>query len=180
MGAYEDAFGVRPAVVETNVAAEHCSTLNFLREVSGRPAAPPNLSGSIRKAESGYQLMGNVRADAGRNLWLFLVSPNGGIYDLTAQSTETTDGRSFGVGISAASTQTGKDVASFLLVALTTESSIAAVAAAPSGAPADELLPSVLDELRANGENPAVSVLALRDETPVKPEEDLPEADDAP
>lgn len=180
INAYGEAFGVRPAVVETNVAAEHCSTLNFLREVSGRPAAPPNLSGSIRSAESGYQLLGDVRVDAGRNLWLFLVSPTGGVYDLTGQSTETADGRSFGVGISAASTQIGMDVASFLLVALTTESPITAVAAAPSGASADELLPNVLEELRANGENPAVSVLALRDETPVKPEADSQELDDAP
>lgn len=175
--AYEEAFGVRPAVVETRVAADHCSTLNFLGEVSGRPAAPPELTGSIRSAESGFQLVGKVRPDAGRNLWLFLVSPSGGIYDLTGQSKETTDGRSFGVSISAAATGGNQDVASFLLVALTTEAPITAVAAAPSGARATELLPRVLDELRANGEDPAVSVLALRDETPEEPQENSPKPD---
>lgn len=175
--AYEEAFGVRPAVVETRVAADHCPALNFLREVSGRPAVPPELTGDIRAVEAGFQLVGMVKPDAGRNLWLFLVSPNGGIYDLTGQSEETTEGRRFGVSISAAATDGDRDVASFLLVALTTEEPITAVAAAPSGAPATELLPRVLDELRANGENPAVSVLALRGETPEESQETSLEPD---
>lgn len=162
MDAYETSFGVRPATVETRVAAAHCPALNFLREVSGRPAAPPQLTASITSAESGFRLIGEVKWDTGRNLWLFLVSQDGGIYDLTAQGSETPDGRRFGVGISSASTGGAADVAPFLLVALTTEKPVTAVAAAPSGAPAAELLPRVLDELRANGENPAAGVLALR------------------
>ncbi|RNF34473.1 serine/threonine-protein kinase [Paracoccus methylarcula] len=175
--AYEEAFGVRPAVVETQVAAGHCPALNFLREVSGRPAVPPELTASIRSAASGFQLVGKVSSDAERNLWLFLVSPDGRIYDLTGQSREVPGGRSFGVGISAPVTDDDPDAAPFLLAALTTGGPITAVAAAPSGAPAAELLPRVLDELRANGENPAVSVLALQAEKPEEPRDETPEPD---
>ncbi|RJE87914.1 serine/threonine-protein kinase [Paracoccus onubensis] len=173
--AYEAEFGTRPTIIETQVMPQHCPALEFLREVSGRPAAPPMLTATIRSAEEGYQLVGSVNADTARQLWLFLVSPTGGIYDLTGQSSETSDGRQFGVGISAVQADDDPAVAPFLLVALTTEKPIAAVAAAPAGASADELLPRVLQELHANEENPAVSVLALRAKAPA----DVPAVDNA-
>lgn len=181
--AYEAEFGARPTIIETQVMPQHCPALEFLREISGRPAAPPMLTATIRLADEGYQLIGDVNADTARNLWLFLVSPTGGIYDLTGQSSETSDGRRFGVGISAVQADDNPAAAPFLLVALTTEKPIAAVAAAPAGASADELLPRVLEELRANEENPAVSVLALRAEAPseaaVSDDAENSESDDA-
>lgn len=166
--AYEAEFGTRPTIVETRVMPQHCPALEFLREVSGRPAAPPALTATIRATASGYQLIGKVDADTARNLWLFLVSPTGGIYDLTGQSSETPDGRAFGVGISAVQATDDPAAIPFLLVALTTEQPVAAVAAAPAGASADELLPRVLEELRTNEENPAASVLALRADGPAE------------
>ena len=116
-------------------------------------------------------------APAARNLWLFLVAPDGAVYDLTAQATRDDDGRDrFGISVGMA--EGGQP---YLLAALASDVALASVAAAPAASPAAELLPRVLDELRAAGSAPAVDLVVIMPEPaeePAEPEAEEPEAAD--
>ena len=70
-----------------------------------------------------------------------------------------------GAGMRAAlESSTRARTAATLLAALSTEGALASVAAAPAGAPAVELMPRVLEELRAAEAAPAVEFLLLKPE----------------
>ena len=156
--AYDARFGVSPGVQQTMASAAQCPALAFLREVSGRPAPPLLLRAEASAANQQLQVRGALEAGADRNLWLWLVPPSGEVYDLSAQLAPPAGGaRDFGFALALG----GQAPGSYLLVALATEAPLAAVAAAPSGTPADELLPRVLDELRASGQAPAVAVQVI-------------------
>lgn len=104
-----------------------------------------------------------------QNLWLFLVAPDGAVYDLTAQLSAPDQGsRGFGFALSPdGQGQNGP----FLLVALGSSAALAAVAAAPSGVPAADILPVVLEELRRAGGSLSVAseLVALVPATPPAP-----------
>lgn len=156
--AYDARFGVSPGVQQTMASAAQCPALAFLREVSGRPAPPLLLRAEASAANQQLQVRGALEAGPDRNLWLWLVPPSGEVYDLSAQLAAAAAGaRDFGFALALG----GQAPGSYLLVALATEAPLAAVAAAPSGTPADELLPRVLDELRASGQAPAVAVQVI-------------------
>ena len=160
LSAYQAAFGTRPAVIESRIATGQCATLDFLREVSGRPAPAIALAVQSETAADGFQVRGETAPPAGRSLWLFLVAPDGLIYDLTAQSSRGSDGRDhFGFSIGTGAQSAG---APYILAALSTEAALTSVAAAPVAAPASDLLPRVLEELRASGAAPAVEVVVLK------------------
>ncbi|WJS86873.1 serine/threonine-protein kinase [Paracoccus sp. TOH] len=155
VAAYGGRFGVSPSVQRGLVSDAQCPTLAFLREIAGRPAPPVMLQAQASAAGDRLQIRGSVDAGEGRNLWLLIVPPSGEIYDLSSQLGDAGGGgRSFGFALSQGPAGTG----SYLLIALATNAPIAAVAAAPSGVPAEELLPRVLEELRAAGEAPSIAV----------------------
>ncbi|SEH57958.1 serine/threonine-protein kinase [Paracoccus alkenifer] len=159
LSAYEAEFGTRPAVVRDRVSPAQCAGLDFLREVSGRPAPAVALSVRSDSVADGFQIRGEVTQPPGRSLWLFLVAPDGAVYDLTGQSRRDEDGRDrFAVSIGTGG-QAAEDA--YLLAALSTQAALASVAAAPAGAPAAELMPRVLEELRTAKAAPAVEILLL-------------------
>ena len=164
--AYEQKFGVRPGVVRHQVSEAQCAALDFLQEIAGRPAPAPLLDVGVVTNGDTFQLQGAVRKAANaknNNLWLFLVSPTGGIYDLTSQLQPDEDGADhFGVSIqSETGQQTNDDL--FMLVALTTQFPLVSVTAAPAGVAAAELLPRVVGELKANADIPAMEVVVFKD-----------------
>ncbi|RJL21838.1 serine/threonine-protein kinase [Paracoccus siganidrum] len=162
VAAYDAAFGTRPSVVQERVGEAQCPALDFLREASGRPAPPPGLTADVDLAAEGFQVRGEVSNLSDRNLWLFLVAPDGAVYDLTGQSQRGEDGRDrFGVAIGTGAAEAG---GAYLLVALSTEAPLASVAAAPAGSPAAQLLPRVLEELHGSGAAPALDVIVLKPE----------------
>lgn len=162
VAAYDAAFGTRPSVVQERVSQAQCPALDFLRDVSGRPAPPPGLVADVDAAAQGFQIRGEVSNLSERNLWLFLVAPDGAVYDLTGQSQRGEDGRDrFGVAIGTGAAEIG---GAYLLVALSTEAPLASVAAAPVGAPAAQLMPRVLEELRGSVASPAVDVVVIKSE----------------
>ena len=173
LAAYEAEFGTRPAVVSHRVAAAQCPALDFLREISGRPAPAVALAVQSETVADGFQIRGEVSLPPGRSLWLFLIAPDGAVYDLTGQSLRGDDGRDrFAISIGTGGQPAD---AAYLLAALSTEGALASVAAAPAGAPAVELMPRVLEELRAAGAAPAVEFLLLKPEDAVGDVRGLPD-----
>ncbi|MFO1138657.1 MAG: serine/threonine-protein kinase [Paracoccus sp. (in: a-proteobacteria)] len=176
-GAYERAFGTRAAVLTQAVTPQQCAAVDFLREVSGRPAPAADLRVDARAIGDSIQIHGTVGMAADRSLWLFLVAPDGKVYDLTAQlAAPGGAARSFGFALSAAGQ--GQGAGPFLLVALGSAAPLAAVAAAPSGVAAADILPMVLDELRQAGAAPSVAadVVAVAAPGPAPPADAGPEA----
>ena len=177
LAAYEAQFGTRPSLVSQQVAQAQCPAVDFLRQISGRPAAAPALSVDVQGGGQAFQIRGEVSGMAARNLWLFLVAPDGAVYDLTAQATRDADGRDrFGISVGMA--EGGQP---YLLAALASDVALTSVAAAPAASPAAELLPRVLDELRAAGAAPAADLVVITPEPaeePAEPEAEEPEAAD--
>lgn len=164
VAAYDTTFGVSPAVVQETVSPQQCAVLNFLRNIAGRPAPSPTLSAGVTVSPASFQVQGTVQSgdpSGERNLWLFLVSPNGGVYDLTNQLQGDGGGpRSFGISVQADADDAAQQ-ASYLMVAMTSANPLASVSAATAGAAADQLLPRVLAELQQNEDNPALDVFAF-------------------
>ncbi|HRM73443.1 MAG TPA: hypothetical protein PLI13_01860 [Paracoccus sp. (in: a-proteobacteria)] len=181
--AYDRAFGTRATVLSQTVTPDQCPAVDFLHEVSGRPAPAADLRVNAREAGGSVQIQGSVAMGADRNLWLFLVAPEGEVYDLTAQlSAPDANSRGFGFALSSGGGTEG--AGPFLLVALGSGAALASVAAAPSGVPAAEILPAVLAELRGMGDSPSVAVevvaLAPRAEPPAGDSAQAPPPESAP
>lgn len=156
LDAYQKAFSVRPDVIATHIDAAQCAVVDVLSQLISRPAPPVDLTLRLDPTADGFQMRGDVAGLQGRNLWLFLVTPQGGLHDMTGQAAPSQAGVQFGAAIRQVA-QAGTD-APYLLVALATDSPLAAIAAAPAGVPGAQLLPRVLDEIRQSGESPAVAV----------------------
>ena len=150
--AYAREFGASPATILQQITPDQCPVADFLTEAAGRPASSPALTADPAETDSGFQIQGQVHRND-RNLWLFIASPQGEIYNLTDQVQP--DGR-FAVGIQAADRD-----AAYMLVALGTNAPLTSVTAAPPATKATVLLPKVIDELNRSSEFPAVDVLLI-------------------
>lgn len=157
--AYATRFGVSPAIASADVTTAQCPALDFLSELSGRPALPPALSLDSDTADSGMTVSGRIRELSGRSLWLFVVSPKGGVYDLSSTATVQADGSfAFDFGISLSNETTPQRQ---VIIAVASDKPLTTVAAAPSGVDAGALLPLALDEIRKNGGAVGVDVAIL-------------------
>ncbi|WP_411840229.1 serine/threonine protein kinase [Paracoccus sp. ME4] len=155
--AFEARFGARPAVRDVQVAAPQCPALDFLREIAGRPSAAPLLQARATPEGDALRLEGRATAAQGRSLWLFLVAPDGRIYDLTGQAAADAEGR-FALAIRSAD---GAPEGGYILAAVANDQPLASVSAAPAGTAAADLLPHVLAELNGQGASPATAVVAV-------------------
>ena len=154
--AYAGQFGVSPSTQRVRLAQPQCDALQFLRQLAGYPAPLIGLQASGQAAEGQLQIRGTVTGLPERSLWLALVPPTGEIYDLSAQLGQTTgENRAFGFALSQ------PEPGTYLLIAMSTATPVAALAAAPSGVAPDTLLPRVLDEIMASAEAPSISVRAV-------------------
>ncbi|WP_405402658.1 protein kinase domain-containing protein [Paracoccus sp. Ld10] len=157
--AYGTRFGAAPSILSRRIASAQCPALDFLRQIAGRPARPPLLEATSIVEATGFQIRGRALAGAeGRSLWLFLLAPDGKVYDLSAQISANDDG---GFAVAVQLPEDATRDASYLLVGLGVEDPLASVTAAPSGADAADLLPRVLAELNATSAAPAAGLIVL-------------------
>ena len=127
--------------------AQHA--LQMARDLAGRGTAPPQVAVDLAPVAEGIGLRGTVSRLGGRNLWLFLVSPEGSVFDLTGQTAAQGKDRA---DLAAMISAPGGSLADgYLLVAAVSPQPLAAVAAAPAAAAADTLLPRVMAEITAQG-----------------------------
>ena len=149
LAAYEAKFGTRPDLLRHPVDARQCAALQMVRDLAGRGTAPPQIAVDLVPVAEGVGLRGTVTRLGGRNLWLFLVSPEGSVFDLTGQTAAQGKDRA---DLAAMISAPGGPLADgYLLVAAVTPEPLAAVAAAPAAAAAEMLLPRVMAEITAQG-----------------------------
>ena len=161
LDAYQSAFGARPEIVPHRIAAAQCPAIAFARELAGRPAAPLALQATAEADAGGTALRATVSGLGERSPWVFLIAPDGSLYDLTARTTQMPGG-DLGLGVSIAGSGGG---GTYLLAATASAAPLTSVAAAPAQARANDLLPAVMKELRRLGasptEAPGVAIMPL-------------------
>ncbi|MDO5631664.1 MAG: serine/threonine-protein kinase [Paracoccus sp. (in: a-proteobacteria)] len=158
LAGYDAAFGARPALLENRVTQAQCPALDFVRELQGRAELTPVLTLDSAAVTAGTgTVAGSLRDLRGRFLWLFLVSANGEVHDLSARLSANPDGRmAFAFAMAASA---GDAPEPQLIVALASRDPLVApVAATAAGQAAADLLPRVLDEIRATGGTAAADV----------------------
>jgi len=155
-GAYGQAFGAQPAVVERIVTPAQCAALNLLRGLQGRGVIAPVLQLDTDIMKSGGTVVGRVSEIHGRPLWLFLVSDQGGVHNLSPHLKSQADGNyTFSFGMSLAE---GADPSAQLIVVIASKTALVSTAAGADGAEAASLLPLVMAEIEGRSGNSAASV----------------------
>ena len=159
--AYTTAFGTRPAITPRLVGQSQCPVVDFAGALAGRTALPPEIESAAQATATGFQTEAEITGIDARNLWLALITPDGSVYDLTAQATTQTDGRVTAGASVDVPNASAPGAAPYLLLAVTSSEPLVTIAAAPAGAPAATLLPAVLNELQADGSAAAASLSVL-------------------
>ncbi len=121
----------------------------------GRGSVPPLLTLDSDEMASGGSVVGRISDTRGRVIWLFLVSASGAVHDLSGRLEAQADGS--WLFALAAQSLSGRAEPQ-LLVALTTEDPLVTAAAAPAGALAEDLLPSVLKEISGRPDGAAAQL----------------------
>lgn len=154
--AYEEQFGARPEVIDRVIDPVQCAALDFARAVQAAGQTAPVLTLNADALESGDTLRATLRGFKERNMWVFLVSGGGGVYNLTPRLEETgNDAFGLGFGLNRGE---GGGPTSNLIVAVASPQPLINAAAAADGALAAELLPLVQAEIAGRGHEAAVSV----------------------
>ena len=154
--AYSRAFGAQPVVVERIVNPSQCAALDLLRGLQGRKAIAPIMTLDADVLQSGGTVVGRIRETRGRPLWLFLVSAEGGVHNLSSRLKAQPDGSyvfSFGLALAQ-----GSDPTPQLIVALASDTALVSAAAGAEGAEASALLPLVMAEIEGRGGAAATAV----------------------
>ncbi len=158
--AYSRAFGAQPDVVERIINPAQCAALDLLRGLQGRDEIPPVMILDADVLQSGGTVVGRIRETRGRSLWLFLVSAEGGVHNLSSRLKPQPDGSyvfSFGLALAQGSAPTPQ-----LIVALASEEPLLSAAAAGEGAEAASLLPLVMSEIEGRGGKAAAAIAFFR------------------
>ncbi|WP_306133154.1 protein kinase domain-containing protein [Roseivivax marinus] len=144
-GAYEERFGAAPEILARNVTEAQCPVLDFAGSVQGRGGDTVRLALDAEQVASGGAVTAQVDVPDGRSVWVALVSAAGGVYNLTGRLSEPVGGArslSFGLNLSE-----NAEAAPQLVVAVATETPLAAAAAAQDGTRAEVLFARILDEI---------------------------------
>lgn len=147
--AYSRAFGAQPDVVERIINPTQCAALDLLRGLQGRDEIPPVMMFDADVLQRGGTVVGRIREARGRSLWLFLVSAEGGIHNLSSRLKPQPDGSyvfSFGLALGQGSAPKPQ-----LIIALVSDAPLLSAAAAIEGAEAGSLLPLVMSEITGRG-----------------------------
>lgn len=145
--AYEEKFGARPSVLPYQIAAPQCAVLEFARALEGRGQPALGLLLQPDTVASGGAVAGHVSAAEGQTIWAALISPLGGVYNLTERLTDPSGGRrELGFGLTLAE---GAEAAPQLVLSVASDRPLIAAATAQDGVQASDLLPRLLAEIAA-------------------------------
>ncbi len=155
--AFEGAYGSRPDVVAREVTQMQCPALAFARPfLADDGATPLDLALDAETVESGAALTGRAIDPLARPVWLALITPEGGVFNITDRLSEAVeDRRALRVGLEL---PTGAASAGQLLLAVAAPRPLASASAAAPGTPAADLLPLIAAELERRGGDAAVSL----------------------
>jgi serine/threonine-protein kinase len=154
--AYESRFGIRPDLRERPVTAAQCAVLDLARELQGGAAIAPQLTLDSTQMRIGGSVVGQIVERRGRPLWLVLVTPAGGIYNLSDRLTAQPDGSTtFSFGLT---TPPDDGPAPHLILAVASDTALINAAAQRDGMAADALLPLIMTEIDGRGGGSAAAV----------------------
>lgn len=173
--AYEEAFGARPSMLPRQIDQGQCAALEFVRSLQGRGTGSVQMQLSSDQIASGEALNAWISVPGDQAIWVVLISPLGGVYNLTDRLSDPVGGQqslSFGLNLA-----TGEQAAPQLLLAVASDHPLARAAAAQDGTEASQLLPRVLEEIGRQG-SAASAALGYVLLTPAAPADDAPANDD--
>jgi len=181
--AYEDRFGSRPDISGRVVTDAQCAALDFARALQGTTLEPVEMVLDARSVESGDVFSGRITDRDNRRMWLALVSPGGGVFNLTPRLSDPVGGvRTFSFGLNLAA---GAEAAPQIILAVASVDPLVRTAASRDGAVAAGLLPLIRREIESK-DGAAVAalgqvMLTAKGEAPAPaPEPDMPALDEAP
>lgn len=165
--AYEERFGARPEVLPREITPQQCAVLDFVKALQGRGRNGVEMFLSTDQVASQKPVTAQLTVPSSQAVWLILVSPRGGIFNLTERlSAPVGNQRNLSFALTLAQ---GADAAPQLLLAVETDEPLAFAAIANNRDQASTVLPKILDEIRdrMGAASAAVSFLEL---TPVETE----------
>ncbi|MDO5622790.1 MAG: serine/threonine-protein kinase [Paracoccus sp. (in: a-proteobacteria)] len=162
--AWRRAFSTEPQISQRQIPDGFCPAIAFLAEITGRSASPLVLNVKSTRHEESLQIIGSLAGPEGANPWLFLLSPDGTLHDLTMQLTSGAD-NSWHFAISIAAPE-GRTQDEYLMVAVSSAAPLITLAATPAAARAEVILPAILDEIKQMQQLPAVDFALVPDAIP--------------
>ncbi|OCX58186.1 hypothetical protein BFP70_19210 [Thioclava sp. SK-1] len=160
--AYEEAFGARPAILSRQITSPQCSALDFAHKLQGRGRPGVQMVLSEDQITSGESVGAQLQAEGAQSLWLVLITPVGGVYNLTDRLSDPVGGqRRLNFGLNLAQ---GEEEQPQILLAVASDTPLVRAAAARDGTQAADLLPQILDEIAQSdgAAAAAVSYVMLR------------------
>ncbi len=173
--AYDTQFNSRPDMLERIIAETQCPLLGFARQIQTVSGRPPALVLNADTVSDGGSISGVIENVDDRSVWLFVVSGQGAVYNISDQMTENADGSlgfSLGFGLTSAANSEAQ-----LITAVVTEERLATASTAPNGSRAEALLPIILrsildDDRAAAGISIGYLTVVKEPEIPAAPEEE--------
>ena len=159
--AYEERFGARPEVQPREITRQQCEVLNFAKALQGRGRNGVEMFLSADEVASQNPVTAQLTVPQGQAVWLILISPTGGIFNLSDRLSQPVGNQrnlSFALSL-----RTGQDPAPQLLLAVESDEPLAQAAVAQRGDQAANILPKILEEIasRNGAASAAVSYLKL-------------------
>jgi serine/threonine-protein kinase len=145
--AYEEQFGARPAILSREITQAQCAALSFVRKLQGRGRAPIVSTLSTDTATGNTAISAQIRTSGDAAVWAVLITPDGGVFDLTPNLSDPVGGlRTLGFRLQPSATE-----APHLILTVSSETPLVRAANAQNGTSADVLLPAVLEEIADRG-----------------------------
>jgi serine/threonine-protein kinase len=133
---FSEAFGSRPDVTDVRVTRPQCAVLDLARQLQAGAGVAPVMTLDSATLGPGGSIVGRISERRGRATWLGLVTPEGGVFSLTANMVDQPDGSaSFSFGLATA-LPAGSEPQVHLIVALATDDPLLTTASAAPGAQA--------------------------------------------
>ncbi|MBT0957254.1 protein kinase [Alphaproteobacteria bacterium KMM 3653] len=161
---FQRAHGVEPDIEMRTVNESQCQVINFLRNMADSPAATPRLTLDKDVLKQGEHIVGKVSNLEDREIWLFLVDYNGGVYNISKRLSPKEDGTyTFSLKLSLPTLQAGAFVPQ-LIVAVATDVPLKTIDV-PDGTTSTVLMPIVQADIRRNGVTAASGAAYFRFDT---------------
>lgn len=148
---FQARFSIEPEVGVRLIEPAQCVVADFLRDVPRSSARPPELRLDRTTVPNGTPVSGRLAELAGRKTELILIDHKGMAFNLNSRLSLEGGNAEFSIPIGlSASDQAARKVVPQMIIALTSPGGIRA-AEFSTPTPAKDVLPKVLDEMRAVG-----------------------------
>lgn len=144
--AFAAAFGMQPELVAQTVQGTQCPAVEFAKVFQGTSGGAIEMTLDKSRVSQGEGVVGTLHGGVGRENWLGLVSPAGGVFSLMQQLADPIgEQRRFSFRLPSAQPGT------YMLIATASQSALVRAGAMVDGAQAVDILPLMTRELAEDG-----------------------------